>query len=343
MNVSLPLLVLSQEQLISTGVLDFERALAEVERGLGWHTTQKSISDKLVLELDPLQEWKFNSLASVDGDYCANKWLGSHLDNKKRGFPRTMATITLNDKSTGTPLCMMDGTLISAIRTGCYAGLGLKYLGKPQNTVGIIGSGVMARAALMAMAQLPEQIEEVQVYSKTPDNARRYAAQMQEKTGLQVTPTSNVREMVRRSDITVSAITKNDELLVLRDDVKPGSTHIHIGGWDDEEAYIVDCAKNGKIVCDDWELIKKRNAHPLAFAYTRGVVLDREVYGNMGELILGRKPGREGNENIYFDTVGIPEMDLVLAISAYERAREQGIGSEVQLWTQPHWILGGRE
>jgi len=333
------LLYLTQEDLIKTGLLNFKEALINVEIGIGWHSSGESLSDKIALDLDPRLEWKVNSLVAVNGKYSANKWLGSSLLNKEQGLPRTTALITLNDKKSGIPLCVMDGTLLSAVRTGCYAALGIKYLGQKRNNLGIIGSGVMARTTLMAIYEtFPERVCDVFVYSRNPEHSVRYKTMIEQNTGISVT-TKNIGDLVRESDITISAITKDDEILVKKEDVKQGSTHIHIGGWDDEESYIVDCVRNGKVVCDDWELIKKRHAHPLPLLYNKGVIKDRDIYGNMGDIILGNLPGREGDENIYFDTVGLGEMDLVLAISMYESALRIGLGQKLKIWEEPHWIL----
>ncbi|KYK26265.1 hypothetical protein AYK26_05655 [Euryarchaeota archaeon SM23-78] len=338
---SLEVLYLDQSDLIKAGLLDFKMVLSEIEKGLIWHASNESLSDKIVIELDPIQDWKINSLIAINGDYSANKWLGSNLI-KTEDLPRTIATITLNDKNNGHPLCIMDGTLISAIRTGAYAALGLKYLAQEKNNIGIIGSGVMAKSSLLLMtSNLAERINDIFVYSRHPKNYKAFAKQMTEKTGMKVTPISDVSKLVRYSDVTVSAITKNDEILVKNKDVKRGSTHIHIGGWDDEEQYLISCAKEGKIICDDWNLIKKRNAHPLPLAHNKGIILDRDIYAELGQIILGEKKGREANENIYFDTVGIGEMDLVLAIKIYEKAVQRGIGKRLKIWDSAHWILEG--
>ncbi len=335
------LLYLNQEDLISAGLMDYNSSLKEVEKALVWHASKKSLSDKIALELDPITDWKVNSLAAIDGNYAANKWLGSNLTNKDMNLPRSIAIITLNDKRSGKPLCVMDGTLISAVRTGPYAGIGLKYLANERNNLGIIGSGVMAKSAYISIMQtFPERIQDVFLYSRNPENAHSFARDMGRRSNKEINVVYSIGDLVNNSDVTVSATTKNNDSKIRLESVKKGYTHIHIGGWGISEEVIVDVAKNGKIICDDWDLIKKRNAHPLPFAYNKNLIQNNDIHANIGEIIVGDKPGRTNQgENIHFDTVGIAEMDLVLAIALYEKSCEKGMGQKIELWKEPHWLL----
>ncbi|MBL7052108.1 MAG: ornithine cyclodeaminase family protein [Nanoarchaeota archaeon] len=335
---------LTQEDLVEVGLLDFKRALREVKQGLVWHSTGKSVSGKIALVIDPLEEWKFNAMSAVNGDYSAVKWLGSRTTNKREGLPRTLAMIILSQKETGIPLAVMEGSAISAIRTGCYSALALEYLCHPtKNEIGIIGSGVMAKASLAAMAQnFPERIGNVFVYSKNPANRTAFAEETSERFGIEVSAVDDVRKLVRGSDLTISAITKDDELLVYDSDAKTGATHLHIGGWAIEEKYVVRCANEGKVYCDDWGAIKSRNAHPLPRAYDKGLITEDQIYGDIGDVINGTVAGREGMEPIHFDTVGLGEMDLVLAAGLYEEAMKKNKGVKLDLWSEePVWLLRG--
>ncbi len=335
---------LTQEDLVEVGLLDFRRALKEVKEGLVWHSTGKSVSGKIALVIDPLEEWKFNAMSAVNGDYSAVKWLGSRTTNKNEGLPRTLAMIILSQKDSGIPLAVMEGSAISAIRTGCYSALALEYLCHPmENNIGIIGSGVMAKASLAAMAQnFPERIGDVLVYSKNPVNRAAFAEETSERLGVKVYAVDDVRDLVRSSDLTISAITKDKEILVYDFDAKEGATHLHIGGWAIEEKYVVRCAEEGKIYCDDWKAIKSRNAHPLPRAYNNGLISENQIYGDIGDVINGTVKGREGDEPIHFDTVGLGEMDLVLAAGLYEEAVKKGKGVMLDLWEEePVWLLRG--
>ena len=336
---------LSQEDLVNVGLLDFKLAQRAVEKGLVWHSTGKSRSGKVALVLDLPEEWKFNGLVAVNGSYSAMKYVGSRTTNKAIGLPRTIATIVLADKSTGVPLAMMEGAAISAIRTGCYAAVGLRYLGHQDrpNNVGIIGSSVMAKASLQAMVEnYGQMIGDVFVYSKTRENREAFAKEASERFGIEVYALDNSRDVVRNSDVSITAITRDDEILVRDDDAREGATHIHIGGWGIDQKYTVRAAKEGKSYCDDWCAIKKRRELILSKAFYEDKISEKDIYGDIGSVINGSLPGREGLEPIHFYTVGLGELDLVMASELYEKAKEKGIGQKLKLWeNDPVWLLQG--
>jgi len=165
--MALELLFLSQEDIINLGIFDYKKNLEDVKKAILWHQDFLSLSKKIAIDLDPSLEWKINSLVGINANYSANKWLGSNINNKNKDLPRAVSIIVLNDKTTGIPLALMDGTLISAVRTGSYASLIMKYLITNKSTLGIIGSGVMARTSLMSIIETQsELIDNILVYSK---------------------------------------------------------------------------------------------------------------------------------------------------------------------------------
>ncbi len=336
------ILYLSRNDLVTVGLLDYAAIVEDVRRGLRMHARGEAISNKLDLDFDVERDWKVTSLVGVVGPYAGVKWLGANEDNRALGLPRSSSIIALNDRKTGKVLCVMDGTLISALRTGAYAALATEVLGPPQATcVGFLGAGVISRCSLLCMAAtVRERIERVLVYSRTAQSRSKFARLMAEQTGLTVEAVDRAREMVRQSGITISATTAMDPMIKLAD-VQPGSLHIHMGGWEDEKAYVVECAKSSnKIVCDDTELVIHRNAQTVAYAYHDGLITRDDFYGDLGHILLGEKPGREGDELIYFNPVGLPVLDVTVASRLFEKALQENMG--VLLGSQtPHWILTG--
>ena len=83
---------------------------------------------------------------------CGEKWYGSNPENTKRGLPRSILTVILNDADTGAPFTIMSGNLISAMRTGAVPGVAARHLArKGSEVVGVIGGGVINRAALLSI------------------------------------------------------------------------------------------------------------------------------------------------------------------------------------------------
>ena len=155
-----------------------------------------------------------------------------------------------------------------------------------------------------------------------------------------VSPVENLEEAIKNADVTVS-LSNSDETMFNLGNVKKDSTHIHIGGQDDDLDYIAYCGNFGKIVCDDWGYVKKRNIQDVTFAYDQKKILDRDIYGNLGEIIIREKPGREGNEPIYFNAVGLPELDLYVGTRLFNNAKKIGnVGTNLTLYKDSNWILG---
>ncbi len=224
------ILYLSRNDLVTVGLLDYAAIVEDVRRGLRMHARGEAISNKLALDFDVERDWKVTSLVGVVGPYAGVKWLGANEDNRALGLPRSSSIIALNDRKTGKVLCVMDGTLISALRTGAYAALATEVLGPPQATcVGFLGAGVISRCSLLCMAAtVRERIERVLVYSRTAQSRIKFARLMAEQTGLTVEAVDRAREIVRRCGITISATTAMDPMIKLAD-VRPGSLHIHMG------------------------------------------------------------------------------------------------------------------
>ena len=336
------ILYLSRNDLLAAGLLDYAAVVEDVRRGISLHTQGETLCDKLALDFDVDRDWKASALVGAVGSYVGLKWLGANTDNRSLGFPRSSSLIVLNDQVSGRALCIMDGSLISALRTGACAALAAGALGSPEPTcVGFLGAGVISRCALLCMAAvLRDRIGRVLVHDLFPESQDRFARLMGAVTGLLVEPAGDLGAMVRQSGITVSATTAMAPLIKLSD-VRPASTHIHLGGWEDEEAYVLECAQApNKIVCDDLEMVIHRNTQTVAYAFNKELIGREHYYGDLGEILLATKPGREGDELIYFNAVGLPVLDVIVATRLFEKALAKNKG--LLLGSQaPHWILTG--
>ena len=291
------MLYLSRNDLVAVGLLEYAAIVEDVRRGLGAHAQNQTICEKLALDFDVDRDWKVSALVGVVGPYAGVKWLGANVDNRSLGLARSSSIIVLNDRQTGKALCVMDGSLISALRTGAYAALATELLGPARPTcVGIVGAGVISRCVLLCMAAtVRHRISRVLVHDLKPEYQAGFAQMMGEATGLSVEPVGDLGELVRQSGITISATTAMAPLIKLAD-VRAGSTYIHLGGWEDEKAYAAACARPpNKIVCDDVEMVLHRNVQTVAYAYHDGLFGREGFYGNLGEILLGAKPGREGD------------------------------------------------
>ncbi|MBT4334436.1 ornithine cyclodeaminase family protein [archaeon] len=334
---------LCQEDLIKCGLLDYSAAVTDVKLALISHTNQETLSDKIAIDLS--YGHKFNALIATNGEYSSCKWLGANVENHKDNLQRSFPMLFLNEKQTGKPVAIMEGSLISALRTGAYVALGIEHLAKKDNNVLFIGTGVIAKAAaatIFSYEASRNKINNFNFYSRDQDHANNFKDILTDKLNItgEINQVSDLEKAISEADVTVS-LSNTTETLFNLSNIKPNSTHIHLGGQDDDLEYIEYCGKNGKIICDDWAYVKKRDIQDVAFAHNQKMILDRDIYGNLGEVITGLKKGREGDEPIFFNAVGLPELDLYMGTRLFENALKiKDVGIDIPVYKKSNWILG---
>ena len=253
------------------------------------------------------------------------KWVAGYPQNQARGLPYISGLLILNDPETGFPIAVMDCTWITAQRTGAATALAAKYLARKESrTVGIVACGVQGRSNLAALACL-FKFDKVKAYDIHPEVARRFAAEMAGTLGLEIEPVANVAGAVQRLDLVVTSGP------ILR------TPHATIpAGWLAEGSF-------ASLVDFDsyWSGTALREADKLAtddkgqMTYYRSLGYFRETpepYADLGELVAGKKPGRESaQERIFAVNLGLALDDMATAILIYRRAKEMGIGRELPL------------
>lgn len=259
------------------------------------------------------------------------KIVNVHPRNPKEfNLPTVMATILLLDQRTGEPLAIMDGTHITNLRTGAGGAIAAKYLARRNShTAGMVGAGIQARAQLMALSELFE-IERVKVCSRTPESARRYAEEMSKRLGVDIRVVSEPEEAVKDVDIVVTS-TPSRIPLVLDEWVAEG-THINAIGADAPGKEEIDplLLKRAKIVVDDWR--QAAHSGEINVPLAKGLITKDDIYGELGEIVAGKKCGRASEEEItVFDSTGLAIQDVATAWFVYQKAREEGKGSEMEL------------
>jgi ornithine cyclodeaminase/alanine dehydrogenase-like protein (mu-crystallin family) len=337
------ILYLSRSDLVAAGLLDYTAIVDDVHQGLCLHARGETTSEKLAIDLDVERDWKISALVGIIGRYAGVKWLGANTDNLALDLPRSDSIISLNDRETGRVLCVMDGAMISALRTGAYAALATEVLAQKQPAVvGLFGAGVISRSVLLCMAAVARaQIERVLVHDIVPKAQEDFVELMADRTGLPIEAAEDPGVVTRSSGITVAATTAMTPFIRLAD-VRPAATHIHLGGWEDEKTYAVACARPpNKIVCDDVDVVLHRDVQTVASAFHEGLIRRDQFHPNLGDILLGSAPGREGDELIYFNAVGLPVLDVAVASRLFEHALEVNLG--MLLGSQiPHWLLTGQ-
>ncbi len=342
---TIELLFLSQEEVIAAGGLDMAAAMADVEATLRLHHTGDDVLPlKAVMDLSQdasgLRESHINAMpAYLGGDYhtAGLKWIASFPANpRQRNLPRASGLIVLNDSDAGVPLAVMDGTLISAMRTGAVTGVAARYLARPDSRcAGLIGAGVQNHTQLMALRVALPHLREALIYDIRRSRSEAFAMEMSNLLDLPVRVADDAETVVRKADVLVTATTTT-EPIVRQGWLREGSFYSHVSGYECEFAVI---ASADKVVVDDWEQVKHRAAQTIAYMHQAGEFNDDDLYAELGEIVVGDKLGRKSDaERIFFNPVGLGVEDIALATRIYRTAQERGLGQTLTLWESPRWM-----
>lgn len=253
------------------------------------------------------------------------KWVSGYPENSKRGLPYISGLLILNDHETGLPYAVMDCTWITAYRTGAASALAAKYLARPNSeVVGILACGVQGRTNLEALAAL-FPIRRVYAYDIVPDVQRQYAEEMADTVGVEVVGVDEPRQAVVKSDLVVTSgpILKHPQPTIEKDWLLPGAfaSAVDFDSYWAPEAL----AQFNKLCTDDHA----------QFQYYKSIGYFQttpDPYADLGEVVVGRKPGREhDDERTMAMNLGLALDDMAVAPEIYRRAKERGIGTRLPL------------
>ena len=226
--------------------------------------------------------------------------------NVERGIPTHMATIFLVDPQTGTPLAIMDGRLITEMRTAAVSAAATKLLAPADAKIlAILGSGVQARSHVEAL-QLVRPFDEIRVWSPTKEHADRFARE------IGATATS-VDEAVRGADVVVT--TTNSKMPVLKGSwLKPGSHVNAIGACRPDWRELDDEAMSNVVFVDSREGAMKESGDV--------ILSGAKIYAELGEALAGKVPSR-ANETTIFKSLGMAVEDIAAALLVYRSIATQ--------------------
>ena len=268
-------------------------------------------------------------------EISAIKVVNSHPDNpEKFDLPTVMATIILVDPKNGAPLAIMSGNWITAMRTGAAGGIAAKYLArKNSKVVGLVGAGTQARTQVMALLSLYERLEEIRVWDRSEEQKKRYFSEMESlcKGKTEMRPVENIKDAVTDADIIVTT-TPSRKPLVSNEWISKG-THITCIGADapGKEELDPSILLRAKIYVDDWE--QGSHSGEINVPLSKGLITKENVYGELGEVVAGLKPGRTSPEEItVFTSTGLAVQDAVTAKLTYERALAKCTGQWIEMF-----------
>jgi ornithine cyclodeaminase/alanine dehydrogenase len=311
--------------------LDMPQCLEIVEQVFRAHGEGKVIMPaKLGLSLGESRGWPsyeafMNAMPAYLGpmDAAGLKWAGGWKQNPRKGLPYVMATILLIDPSSGLLLSVVEGSYITNLRTGAATGVAAKYLAKRNaKTVAIIGAGAQGRMQVRALSCL-FAFAEVRVMDIDPKISERFATEMGEELGLSIHQTMGHQEAVEGADIVVTA-TVARQILVRREWVSPGTFIASVGSYPELDPRIV--FEADRVLVDSWAQNKYRGE--LSGLVETGEFGDKDLYGEVGDVVAGKKRGRDDDQQIIVCClIGMGSQDVGCAHFVYQEAKRRDIGT----------------
>lgn len=253
-------------------------------------------------------------------------------DNPAKGLPAVIALATVVDPDTGEPKALINGEMLTAIRTGAGGGLATDLLARSNaSVVAVFGAGVQARAQLEAACTV-RPIKEVRIFSRTPSKVEKFAAEVANwPNAPRVVIAGSRKEAVTEADIVITATTSEKPVFDGRD-LAPGAHVTGVGSYAphmqevDEET-----VRRSKIVVDSLQACLAE-AGDLIVALEKHVISKLDIHAELGQIVNGERSGREAHDEItFFKSVGVAVQDAAAANEILRGAEAQGLGTVVEL------------
>jgi ornithine cyclodeaminase len=265
------------------------------------------------------------------GEALAVKVVSLFPGNPPRGLAYIQAAVLVLEPDTGRAAALLEGSTLTAIRTGAGSGAAIDLLArKDSQVVAIFGAGTQGRTQLEA-ACTARKIETAFIYDSSREKAEEYVRQMAGYRSItnDVRVADSPREAVENADIICTATTSSTAVFD-DNDVKSG-THISaIGAYTPEMQEVpIETLARARIVVDSYSTVIEE-AGDIVKAIRAGAIEESNIYAELGEIVLGKKPGRESDDQItFFKSVGNAVQDAVAAQLALKNARAMNLGVEV--------------
>ena len=239
--------------------------------------------------------------------------------------------VLLFDTENGQLLAMIDASKITAIRTAAVTGVATRLLAREDaRDLAILGSGVQAKTHLEAML-LARPFERIRVWSRSVENAKRFAEKASQRHGMRVEVAPNAQFAVEDADV-ICTTTSAREPVLMGEWIAPGA-HVNAVGSSVAFTRELDTAAvvKSRMFVDRRESAINE-AGDFLFPKEEGAVGDDHIQAEIGELLIGKATGRSSATEItLFKSLGLAVEDLAAAHHIYHKALEAGVGTAVEL------------
>jgi thiomorpholine-carboxylate dehydrogenase len=251
----------------------------------------------------PEHEGRWGIMPAVWGEFMGVKLVTVFEGNASRNMPTHQATIQLFSAITGEPLAMMDGRLITEMRTAAASAIATDLLAsRDVASLAVLGSGVQARSHLQALAQV-RQFRDIRVWSRTPANATRLAEEVGGRT-------TGLEEAIRGADVVVS-VASTPTPIVHGEWLAPQALVNAVGAVGLHRRELDDAAMQTTVVVESREAAMRESGDI--------VYSGAKIYAELGELLAGTVPLPPPGRVVY-KSLGIAIEDLAVALLVYKAA-----------------------
>ena len=253
-------------------------------------------------------------------------------DNPERGLPVSHGMLLLFDSRTGYPVCFeVDRCFLTDLRTAAAGAVAAKVLAKNKiSKVAVIGTGTQARLQVIALSKV-RNFQELRVWGRDREKAEAYASDMSGKLAAKVVVAETAEEAVRGSDVVITATMSSSP--VVKVDWISGGAHITAMGSDEPGKQELDTkilARADKVVVDSLKQCARLGE--VHHALEDGSMEEGDVHAELGEVLLGKKPGRESDKEVTVcDLTGIAIQDVAISQFVYEKAMKSGKGFFIEV------------
>ena len=265
------------------------------------------------------------------GDALAVKVVSLFPGNPERGLAFIQAAVLVLEADTGRPVALLEGSSLTAIRTGAGSGAAIDVLSRPESrSVAVFGAGAQGRTQLEAACSV-RAIEQAWVFDPSVERAE---AMVEEMSGTGPVPeklrvATSGEQAVSEADIICTATTSTSP--VFSDDLIKSGVHVSaIGSYTPEMQEVPAETVARALVVVDSRSATLAETGDLLQPMQAGLFGAEHIHAELGEVLLGRKTGRQSADQVtYFKSVGVAVQDAMAAQLALQNAQRMGLGTEI--------------
>ena len=259
------------------------------------------------------------------------KWIGSKHDNPSaRGMERASAVMVLNDAETNFPVAVMEAGLISAMRTAAVTGVAARHLARAGFAdASLVGCGPIGERQARMLAEQFSHLKSLRLFDLRRGAAEDLSARLRDRhSHLRITIADTAEAAVRDASVVITC-TVTDTPYLPFSWLSRGTFLANVSIMDVESEIFL---KADKVVVDDWEQ-SNREKKVINLLVESGRFSREALHAELGEIVVGRRPGRENDDEIILlNPMGMAIDDVACAAAILSRAEAAGVGTVLPLY-----------